>query len=109
MANQVAEKNYVDHQIIRFDGKDSFVEILKGTFSIDKVALGFVTYDNKAAAGNKKKDEITVFISLPEFLQLAQDMKSGRLSHLAKTALADMEKGGYSYAKPIFTLLGGLV
>lgn len=109
MTNQSTEKkNYVDHQIIRIDGKDCFVEVMKGAFGINRVVLNFITYDNSGQKGSKKKDEISIFIDVAEFLQLAQDMKSGRLSHLAKSALETADKGGYKFAREIYTHMGGV-
>lgn len=101
------KQQFEDMQVFRVDGKNVFVEVMRWAFDIDKVVLNFMEYDPNAGQGQRKKTEITVYLDIPEFLQLAQDMKSGRLAALAKNAKADAEKGGYKFCKHIYQHMGG--
>lgn len=95
-------------QVIRLDGKGVFLEVLNTAFEIGKVMVNFVEYDEKQQAGSRIKKSIPIYIDVEKFLVLAQDVKSGRIPALAKQAKDDMTKGGYKYAKEIYTDQGGV-
>ncbi|WCF11437.1 hypothetical protein NDS46_31255 (plasmid) [Paenibacillus thiaminolyticus] len=95
-------------QIIRLDGRDVFLEVLNNAFPIGKVRINFIEYDEKQQVGSRIKKNIPIYIDIEKFLVLAQDVKSGRMSALAKKAKEDMTKGGYKYAKEIYMDQGGV-
>lgn len=95
-------------QVIRLDGKEVFLEVLNTAFEIGKVMVNFVEYDKSQQSGSRIKKSIPIYIDVDKFLVLAQDVKSGRISALAKKAKEDMAKGGYKYAKEIYTDQGGV-
>jgi hypothetical protein len=100
------EKN--PQQIIRFDGKNVFVEIMNSAFAIGKVQLNFIEYDTSKEAKNRQTKNIPIYIDTDKFLLLTQDILSGRMSHLSKQAIEAKNKGGFKYAKEIYQDLGGV-
>lgn len=96
-----------ENQIIRIDGKDSFVEVTNDLFHYGKVILRFIKYNDKAEKGKKFVHDISIFLEFEKFLALKQDILSGRMTALAKAAKETAAKGGYSFAKHIYSQLGG--
>ena len=84
-------QEYENHQIIRIDGKNKFVEILNRNFDIGKVTMTFVEYDEKQSAGNRIVAQIPIFWNFPEFRRFAQDVLSGRYAAMAKEAKGPLE------------------
>lgn len=101
---QLSEFN---NQIIRIDGRDSFVEVTNNLFHYNKVTLRFIKYNDKAEKGNKFIHDISVFLEFQEFLTLKNDIISGRMTGLAKTAKEAATKAGYTYPLHIYQKLGG--
>ncbi|WP_180953926.1 hypothetical protein [Bacillus sp. M6-12] len=95
-------------QIIRFDGKNVFVEVMNSAFGIGKVQLNFIEYDTSKEAKSRQTKNIPMYIDTDKFLLLTQDILSGRMVHLAKQANDAKTKGGYKYAKEIYADLGGI-
>ena len=104
--------DYVDHQIYRVDGKDCFLEVLNDAFSINKVHIGFYTYNPNATKGKKFTNEVQIYIDIPEFLLMSTNMFNGVIPSLAeknskKAKEESLSKNKTIYAEPIKTILGG--
>ena len=66
-----------EHQIIRKDGKDCFVESLNDMFDKGRIHLGFYKYDMSQTQGQRMTDTVHVYIESSDFLELANAIKSG--------------------------------
>lgn len=102
---QRKEKNPL--QVIRIDGKNVFMEVINA-FSIGKVQINFIEYDASKEKNSRIKNEIKTYIDFNKFLVLINDIKSGRMLALSKKAREDQAKGGYKFAKDIYSDLGGI-
>lgn len=99
------EKNL--DQIIRFDGKNVFMEVLDSMFDKGKVILAFKEYDLSLPQGNRFTKEITIFIDIDEFETLAHDIKFRFIDRLASIARKQQQEGDYKYCKHIYADMGG--
>ena len=102
----MAKKDYTANQIIRLDGNKCFMEVLNDAFPIGKVHFGFYTYDVGKAEGSRITNNIQIYLSIPEFLALAQEISSGRLCQKAQVSL-EQSKQSRSFPCPVFESLGG--
>ena len=89
------------HQIIRKDAKNCFVESLSDSFDKGKAHFAFATYDLNKPAGNRQTNCVHIYISVPELLELCRKLTCGELRYLwqARKKAADTE--------PILKWLGG--
>lgn len=89
------------HQIIRKDAKNCFVESLSDSFDKGKAHFAFATYDLNKPAGNRQTNCVHIYISIPELLELCRKLTCGELRYLWQTRkkAADNE--------PILKWLGG--
>lgn len=97
--SEFQQRNY---QIIRLDGKDCFVEVMSGQFHKGKVILNFEQYDDTKPKGERTVARVTYFMPFDKFLQLEQDVKSGKIAKLA-----EKEKSINKYPNAIYTDLTG--
>lgn len=67
------------HQIIRKDARNCFVESLNDAFAFGKVHLGFATYDTKLPAGQRQTNSVHIYIAVDEFLKLCRKLSSGEM------------------------------
>lgn len=95
------------NQIIRFDGRNVFFEVMSNAFTIGKVQINFIEYDTTAAKGNRQKHNIPIFIDMQRFLVLAQDILSGRMEVLAERAREEQVKSGYNHCREVWYDQGG--
>lgn len=58
------EESRNQHQIIRKDNKNCFVESLSDAFEIGKAHLAFATYDLNKPAGNRQTNCVHIYISI---------------------------------------------
>ena len=95
------EETRNQHQIIRKDAKNCFVESLSDSFDKGKAHFAFATYDLNKPAGNRQTNCVHIYISVPELLELCRKLTSGELRYLwqARKKAADNE--------PILKWLGG--
>ena len=89
------------HQIIRKDAKNCFVESLSDSFDKGKAHFAFATYDLNKPAGNRQTNCVHSYIGIPEILELCRKLSCGELRYLWQ----ERKKAGDS--KPIFEWLGG--
>ncbi len=89
------------YQIIRKDAKGCFVESLYDAFGNGKAHLAFATYDLKKPAGQRQTNNIHIYISIPELLELCRKLSCGELRYI----LQEKKKSGDP--KPIQEWLGG--
>lgn len=89
------------HQIIRKDARNCFVESLSDAFAFGKVHLGFATYDTKLPAGQRQTNSVHIYIAADEFLELCRKLFSGEMRHL----VAQRKKSGDK--APLYKCLGG--
>ena len=89
------------HQIIRKDAKNCFVESLSDSFDKGKAHFAFATYDLNKPSGNRQTNCVHIYISVPELLELCRKLTCGELRYLwqARKKAADNE--------PILKWLGG--
>lgn len=97
----MAKQGSVFSQIIRIDGRNSFVEVMDGAFEIGKVLINFVQYD-----GNTKKQTgmVTYYLDFEDFMVLKQDVISGRIQALHKK---NHTPGRVNFSKAIYKQQGG--
>lgn len=89
------------YQIIRKDAKNCFVESLSDGFPKSKAHLAFATYDLSKPAGQRQNNNVHIYISIPEFLELCRKLSSGELRWM----MQEKKKAGDS--RPIQEWLGG--
>lgn len=66
-----------EHQIIRKDGRDCFVESLNDKFDIGRIHLGFYKYDMNQTQGQRMTDTVHIYIESSDFFELANSIKCG--------------------------------
>lgn len=74
------------NQIIRFDGRNVFIEVMNTAFEIGKVQINFVEYDITFEKNSRQKQNISIYIDIEKFLVLANDILTGRMFTLARQA-----------------------
>ena len=89
------------HQIIRKDARNCFVESLSDAFAFGKVHLGFATYDTKLPAGQRQTNSVHIYIAVDEFLELCRKLSSGEM----RQRVAQMKKS--EEKAPLYKCLGG--
>lgn len=89
------------HQIIRKDAKNCFVESLSDSFDKGKAHFAFATYDLNKPAGNRQTNCVHIYISIPELLELCRKLTCGELRYLWQ----ERKKSGDN--RPIQEWLGG--
>lgn len=94
-------EEYNSNQIIRKDAKNCFVESLNDSFAIGKIHFVFATYDVNKPVGQRQTNNIPIYISVDEFLELHRKLVSGELRFLLQN------KKKNSDASPIYESLGG--
>lgn len=89
------------YQIIRKDARNCFVESLSDAFGNGRAHFAFATYDLSKPSGHRQTNNIHIYISIPELLELCRKLSCGELRYLmqAKKRTGD--------AKPIQEWLGG--
>ena len=66
-------------QIIRKDARNCFVESLSDAFSNGRAHFAFATYDMNKPAGQRQTNNIHIYISIPELLELCRKLSCGEL------------------------------
>lgn len=89
------------YQIIRKDARNCFVESLSDTFTNGRAHFAFATYDLNKPAGQRQTNNIHIYISIPELLELCRKLSCGELRYLMQ------EKKRTGDSKPIQEWLGG--
>ena len=93
------EKN--PSQIIRKDARNCFVESLSDAFGNGRAHFVFATYDLNKPAGQRQTNNIHIYISIPELLELCRKLSCGELSYILQ------QKKQTGDSKPIQEWLGG--
>ena len=89
------------HQIIRKDARNCFVESLNDAFKIGKIHLAFATYDLSRPTGQRQTNNIHIYIAVDEFLELCRKLEGGELRYLLKNKKTTGDK------TPLYQCLGG--
>jgi len=89
------------HQIIRKDAKNCFVESLSDSFEKGKAHFAFAAYDLSKPSGHRQTSCVHIYISIPELLELCRKLSCGELRFLWQ----ERKKAGDN--KPIREWLGG--
>ena len=71
--NTTEERN--QYQIIRKDARNCFVESLNDSFEIGKVHFVFASYDMNRPVGQRQTNNINIYISVDEFLELCRKLE----------------------------------
>ena len=93
------EKN--PSQIIRKDARNCFVESLSDAFGNGRAHFVFATYDLNKPAGQRQTNNIHIYISIPELLELCRKLSCGELRNILQ------QKKQTGDSKPIQEWLGG--
>ena len=88
-------------QIIRKDAKNCFVESLSDAFDKGKAHFAFATYDVNKPSGQRQTNNVHIYISIPELLNLCLKLTSGELRFIWQ------ERKKTGDGKPIVEWLGG--
>lgn len=95
------------NQVIRFDGRNVFMEVMDWALPIGKIILAFKEYDLSKPKGERFTKEIDIFMNVEEFEVLAHDISLRFIDRLARQAREIQKSGGYKYCKEIYTDMGG--
>lgn len=99
-------KEKSSNQIYRIDGRNCFVECMTDGMDIGQIVLNFVTYNKLLEKGSRQTAFIPIYLSIPEFLALAENFTNGAIARKAAIARAAMaNKTGF--VEPLFCSLGG--
>ena len=88
-------------QIIRKDARNCFVESLSDAFANGRAHFAFATYDMNKPAGQRQTNNIHIYISIPELLELCRKLSCGELRFILQ------QKKQNGDPKPIQEWLGG--
>ena len=69
-------------QIIRKDARNCFVESLSDAFGNGRAHFAFATYDMNKPAGQRQTNNIHIYISVPELLELCRKLSCGELRYI---------------------------
>ena len=89
------------HQIIRKDARSCFVESLSDAFANGRAHFAFATYDMNKPAGQRQTNNIHIYVSIPELLELCRKLSCGELRYIMQ------QKKQTGDLKPIQEWLGG--
>lgn len=89
------------HQIIRKDARNCFVESLSDKFPVGKVHLVFVGYDPNKPSGQRQNNSVHIFMGASELLELCRKLSSGEMRYRIQ------EKRQSGDSKPLQQWLGG--
>ena len=89
------------YQIIRKDARNCFVESLSDSFTKGRAHFAFATYDLSKPAGQRQTNNIHIYISVPELLELCRKLSCGELRYILQ------QKKQTGDSKPIQEWLGG--
>lgn len=96
-----SSENLNQHQIIRKDSRNCFVETQSDWFASGKVHMQFVSYDKNQPKGQRATNSIHIYIDVSEFILLAAEAASGMLHRRMQAA---KEKRS---TEPLYECLGG--
>ncbi|MDI3075344.1 hypothetical protein QJL41_12440 [Clostridioides difficile] len=106
-SNEKKKKLYINHQILKIDSKNCFLEVMANSFTIDKVLINFRKYDNNSQAGEKFTQQVDIFIDPKFALLLCHDILSGKIAKLADISQAKAKKEGRNFPSEVWRTLGG--
>lgn len=89
------------NQITRKDARGCFVESLSDAFEIGKIHLVFATYDTKRPVGQRQTNNVHIYISVDEFLELCRKLSWGELRFMMQNRKKNSD------SSPLFQHLGG--
>ena len=94
-------------QILRDDGKNSFMEVLNVAFPIGKVQFNFVEYDEKT---NKQTKKLDIYMDVLQAVALAERILSGDFAATVNAAKAAGKFNGMNVTTytSFFTDMGGI-
>lgn len=101
------EKEVSLNQIIKFSGKNVFVEVMDSMFNRGKVVLNFFEYDLSKPQNERIVENVSIFIDITEFEVLAHDIKFRFIDREAIKAREMQKQGNYKYCKEIYVDMGG--
>ena len=95
------------NQIIRFDGRNVFMEVMDSAFAIGKVMMNFIEYDLSKPTGERFINEIAIYMNITEFETLAHNIKFHYIDRDAAKARENQKAGSYKFCREIYTDMGG--
>lgn len=99
-------KEKANNQIYRIDGKNCFVECMTDGMDIGQIVMNFVTYNTSLEKGSRQTNFIPIYLSIPEFLALAENFANGEIARKASLARAALA-GKTGFVEPLYCVLGG--
>ena len=100
MQNTISEERN-QYQIARKDARGCFVESLNDSFEIGKIHLVFASYDIQRPVGQRQTNNINIYISVDEFLNLCRKVESGELKYILQSKFIEGD------TEPLYKCLGG--
>lgn len=88
-------------QITRKDARNCFVESLWDAFEIGKIHFVFATYDLTRPEGNRQTNNVSIYITVDEFLELCRKLCCGELYDMMQSKKKINDK------KPLYECIGG--
>lgn len=93
---------YNNYQITRLDARGCFVESLFDAFPIGKIHLTFAKYDLSRPKGQRQTNNIQIYLSVDEFLELYRRLACGELRFQWQKKKENKDQ------TPLFSQLGGV-
>ena len=95
-------------QILKISGKKQFLEVMANCINIDRLYINFEDYDDTKPKGQRKGQQVQIYIDMLDAYVLAKDIFSGKIDALGKKSRETAKAGGYTYAKEVFSRTGGV-
>lgn len=96
------------NQILKISGKSQFFEVMLNTLDFNKIYINFEEYDDSKPKGERRQKQVRIYIDCLEANILSKDIFSGKMRLMAKKNKAIAKKGGYTFAREIYSKLGGV-
>lgn len=100
-------KKYPNFQMYRVDGRNLFLEVMSSMIDKGKVILNFIQYDANKPVGERQGRKISIYMDLEEAKNFFHQAAIGGFNGASKLSRMKQKEGGYKYAQPIFSSLGG--
>jgi len=84
--------NYVTLQFEKFDSRSSFLEVCE-CFELDKIRLGFRSFDQNKSKGSRITASIDIYMSLRDANELAYQIQSKQIAKAKAEALSASQEG----------------
>lgn len=94
-------------QIIRFDGRNVFVEVTNA-FDIGKLHFNFIEYNLNLPQKSRQTKNISIYLDIHEAATLCTKIITGRIHKEANDKKREQQEKGYKYCLPVYKNIGGV-